>query len=691
MKNKRWLRLIGWLLALVMILSVVPTVTFAEGNDEGQEEEQVESGGLKPVTLLLQRPAEVDITESVSITYTDAKGKAIEVSAMDPNASNTLKLKASGLNNHNEIIKDTVMAVTLPENITVTEAALQGFSSNAVTATLDNGKLLLSWKGEKQDSLEATVAVLPHLPAETDLSGRYALITKSQVMVGATVFTKDKRDRITAFKVSQKNGLFFPESDERSMWTLKHVSGEYYTVFSETAGAYLRITPNNNSITLTDTNEETAQKILVQKTSDGYYSFKYEKHGFNNAGKNAANGFASWTFGNGDHEKFSLCSPSDIVYSDVLVFSINGGTGDTDPKAITADAGTTVKLPGLNAAKNGQNFLGWADVKDIYAKASNANHTYHEVYLPGTSYTVKAGTNTLYAVYNATNRNVQFGIRKDGVIVDEPNDNSVSNYIGHFTVNNILKTGHWVIDIDATKQVKDYYLDNNVIAALNWVPSAEEIAAALKKEGNVEFNPETQYIHYYVLKYAGKWKIDGVIRDKASVEVTYNVNAPVGIDKTKVSNMPGSYQVTSGTDILIGADKNSEEIKRPGLQGYFFMGWNTEKDGSGKYYSEKSKVHLTNNLCLYAQWTSETENPLAIRISSSWPSGKVGYVGARITLTAELTGFEGREYILQWQYTTNPDSGEWIDAPDAHDLTYTYILNEETTHYTWRVVAQDIR
>jgi hypothetical protein len=684
MKNKRWLRLTGWFLTLVMLLTVVPAVTIAEDNNE------VESETLKPVTVLSQRPEQVDITDAV-ITYTDNNGNPIEVAEMNPNAENYMKVSITGLDKRNEIGDSTKLVIAVPDNVNVTARGLQAFSNDAASAELSANKLVLSWKNGKQASLEATFAVMPHLPAENDLSGSYALITKSKVMVGATVFTKDKRDRITAFKVSQKNGLFFPESDERSVWTLKHVSGEYYTVYSENSGAYLRITPNNNSITLTDTNEETAQKILVQKTSDGYYSFKYGTHGFNNAGKNAANGFASWSFGNGDHEKFSLCSPSDIVYSDVLIFSINGGTGDAEPKAITVDAGTKITLPGLNAKKNNQDFIGWAEVSNILSTVPNVNHTYHEVYLPGTSYTMKAGTTTLYAVYNSTNRNVQFGIRRDGIIVDEPNDNNVKDYIGHFTVNDILQTGCWVIDINSSKPVNDYYIENNVTAALKWVPSAEEIAAALKKEGNVEFDPESQYIHYYVLKYAGKWKIDGVIRNKAKVSVTYDMNAPAGVDKTKVTKMPGGYQVVPGTDILIGADENSTEIKRPGINGYYFMGWNTKKDGSGEYYSESSTIHLTENLYLYAQWADESKELLEIRITSNWPKGKLGYVGAKITLTAELTGFEGKEYTLQWQYTTDPESGNWTDVPDAHAINYTYILDEETTTYTWRCVAQDIR
>ena len=411
------------------------------------------------------------------------------------------------------------------------------------------------------------------------------------------------------------------------------------------------------------------------KTSDGY-------------------GVASYVFN--DNSRLTLVSVSKAINENshaVLAFDVNGGTGTEIPATIEGESGQRIVLPSLNATKSGQTFIGWAEVRDIYSKvAPDINHTYHVVYKPGTSYTMKAGNNTLYAVYNIANRNVTFGIRKDGVIVDEPNDNSTSDYIGHFTVNGILKECHWVIDINSTKPVNDYYVENNVTAVLTRVPTAEEIAAALKKEGNVDFDPETQYIHYYVLKYAGKWKIDGVIRNKASVTVSYNVNAPAGTDKTKISDMPGSYQITSGTEILIGTDKNSQEIKTPTLKNHVFTGWNTEADGSGTAYAAGNYVRLKSNLNLYAQWADIERNPI-ITLESDWPQGKPALSGTKITLTAKLFGFdglvEGEDYYLQWQHSL--DTENWTDEPDANAITYTYELNSTTAQYSWRVVARSIQ
>ena len=683
MKNRRWFRLAGWFLTLVMILTVIPAATFAEDNGGN-----VDSNYLKPTGIVLERPAEVDITGSVKIVFKDDGGNTVTADTMNPNNENRMTLTVSGLNGDDAIVKETVMTVTLPENIRITNSALRAFSNDAVNVSLANGKLSFSWKGEKQDAVDATFTVQPQVKTDNDLAGSYALVTKTNVMVGSTTYNDGGRDKLRSFKAFEKDGKLEPESSDRSIWTLKHISGDYYTVYNQSAKKYLKIVLPNHA-TLEKTSEESAQKILIQRTSDGYYTLRFSGVGLNNSGNNASKGFASYTAGNADNEKFRLFAASNVVYNDKLIFDINGGSGDTAPATITAEAGTQVTLPDLGAKKNNQEFIGWAEVKDFYSKVSGTNHTYHDLYKAGTSYTIKSGTTTLYAVYNPTTRLVQFGIRKDGIIQDEPNGYPVDAYCGHFKVDGILKEGHWVIDIDSTKPVNDYYVQNNVIAALNWVPSAEQIAEALKKEGNIDFNPETQYIHYYVLKdtSATVWKVDGVIRDKANVEITYDANVP-GTEKTQVTNLPGSYQMAPGTDVLIGADKDSNEVKRPARKGYYFTGWNTKKDGSGTYYNEKEYIHLTENLYLYAQWISEEDEKLLIHINSDWTTGKVGYVGAKITLTATLTGFENKNYTLQWQYST--DLENWIDVPGAHDITYTYTLDETTTNYTWRVVAKDI-
>jgi hypothetical protein len=80
--------------------------------------------------------------------------------------------------------------------------------------------------------------------------------------------------------------------------------------------------------------------------------------------------------------------------------------------------------------------------------------------------------------------------------------------------------------------------------------------------------------------------------------------------------------------------------------------------------------------------------PMSIHITSSIPSGEVVLLGTEITLTAELTGFEGKNYKLQWQHST--DRQNWVDQEGANDLSYTYMFDEETIQYIWRAVAVEV-
>lgn len=526
--------------------------------------------------------------------------------------------------------------------------------------------------------------------ATVDLSGTW-VITNTTGKVSLTSEASQAK-HLNGMAYSLKDGVTLTE-DAVVTFTFEHVIRDWYTV--KTDAGYLNITADGAYIS------STPQRLMA-KTEDDFATIMLTTGEYLDSNANVCPTYAlsctNKVFGGGiskntANTRMQLVSSSEFANVDTmgfLYFDINGGTGAEVPQTITGEAGEKVVLPEMSATRSGQEFIGWADVKDFYSKVPGTNHTYHDIYKAGTSYTMKSGTTKLYAVYNATTRKVQFGIRKDGIIQDEPNGYPVNAYCGHFTVEGILKEGHWVIDIDPTKPVNDYYVQNNVIAALNWVPTAEEIAAALKKEGNIDFDPETQYIHYYVLKdtSATVWKVDGVIRNKANVEITYDANVP-GTEKAQITNMPGGYQVAPGTDILIGADQDSTEIKRPGRKGYYFRGWNTEKDGSGTYYNESRTIHMTKNLYLYAQWVSEEDELLEIRITSDWPAGKTGHVGDKITLTAVLSGFENKEYTLKWQYST--DLENWTDVPNAHEITYTYTLNETTTHYTWRAIAEDIR
>lgn len=79
----------------------------------------------------------------------------------------------------------------------------------------------------------------------------------------------------------------------------------------------------------------------------------------------------------------------------------------------------------------------------------------------------------------------------------------------------------------------------------------------------------------------------------------YDTNADsINVDDTDVTNMPGSQTEPAGTNITIDA-------KKPSVNGYTFLGWNTQKDGKGTSYNPDTKYEYPGKpgtYTLFAQW-----------------------------------------------------------------------------------------
>jgi len=560
-------------------------------------------------------------------------------------------------------------------------------------------------------------------------------------------------------------------------------------------------------------------------------------------------------------------------------FNINGGTGETPESITIKDKAVTVTMPENTSTKDGYKFIGWSRTDKPYAY----NGTPYNIYRPGEQFTVEPGKNTtMYAVWSDLNeQHVEFGIRLDGTIPDEPGHFDKSLYSEHVKTDQKVNEQRWVVDVTGHGRIDGNHIVNAVTENLTRLPTDEELKGIIK-----DYDPETQYVHWYVMKWQGNndfIHIDGVILDRNMKTITYSKNAA-----NEIIDIPLGYQVESGHEIIVGAAKGSSAAADPVRTGYTFTGWNTQADGNGDSYQSGAKIKVNDNLTLYATWSkgklkitvknSDGENdlsgakfalkqdskqlteldsnksfdslendtiysleettipkgynklsekfffkvvpdsegelalqvcdskgvvidtpewltvsdatvtngvtqititvkdepkkynvtfvdadgmtvytsfqgtdapinsiyaaegteitlptpekegfvftgwntkedgsgngytvddlfeiteditlyaqwiesaPMSIYINTDWPDGQEGYEGARITLIAELTGFEGKTYTLQWQYST--DRENWINVPNAHGTRYTYTLNKETTNYIWRVIAVDVQ
>lgn len=74
----------------------------------------------------------------------------------------------------------------------------------------------------------------------------------------------------------------------------------------------------------------------------------------------------------------------------------------------------------------------------------------------------------------------------------------------------------------------------------------------------------------------------------------------------------------------------------------------------------------------------------SIQIRALFDGKELSY-GDEVTLIAELSGYDGVAYELQWQ--TSADDAEWTDVPDATGASHTITVTEENYYAFWRVIA----
>lgn len=142
----------------------------------------------------------------------------------------------------------------------------------------------------------------------------------------------------------------------------------------------------------------------------------------------------------------------------------------------------------------------------------------------------------------------------------------------------------------------------------------------------------------------------------AEYTVTYDANGGTG-------TVPASITETEGTVITVAGRGELENGD------YEFVGWNTEKNGTGIAYQSGAQMTVKSDTTLYAQW----------RISNRTVSGTItGHKGVTyVSVTAKLVGTDGVEYI--------GTVGEGV--PDGQKTQYSYSVNAPEGQYTLIVVA----
>lgn len=296
-----------------------------------------------------------------------------------------------------------------------------------------------------------------------------------------------------------------------------------------------------------------------------------------------------------------------------VTFDNNGGTGDA-PATVASASGKTITLPDNTGTKSGYVFIGWSTDKD--ANASGSSHYSQTVYAAGAKFTVKDSNTTLYAIWSSSSTtDAQFFIRLDGQIPTEPQSHASSQYTSAINIKGAIAAG------------KSYFYTNStsgVAKQLTTTPTDAQIKAVYP-----DYNSSTQYVLWYVVKYESTWHIDGVLLDKAKVNLSYSPNAAAGT----WSNMPDGQQYAVGETATVSSTT-------PTREGYTFNGWNTKPSGSGTSYSAGDTFTIDADTTLYAQWVANSGTEYKVEHMVPDSNSKTGYkVAETQTLKAE-TGSE---------------------------------------------------
>lgn len=398
-------------------------------------------------------------------------------------------------------------------------------------------------------------------------------------------------------------------------------------------------------------------------------------------------GFLGWTDGTKMYDpntEVVFPSVNTTLYavwdgSVTVTFNVNGGSS-ADLRPITQQPGSEITFPSYDGTKTNMKFIGWTDSSNL------KDGKYHKVYAVGDTYRIplNAGANiTFYAAWDlldtAVKDNVKFGIRLDGSIPYEPSNYAASLYTTYRGIKegNIIKEGtvisrQWVADNDPSVSKLNsgdnpedrYYIVNDVTSAVSGnVPSVSDIQSIMSENGG--FDPETEYVLWYVLKWQGNgeglnlWHVDGVVLKKNLASLVYdgNFNGTAG-------NMPTGFQEFPGTTVKVGDDgkKNNNTNKTPTRTdgNYTFIGWNTQADGSGTPYRNGAEITLNSPVTiLYAQW-AESEQTVTLKKEWTDDDNVLGLRPDSVAVTLKLsTGKTYRRWISAGSTDADGNSDPW--------------------------------
>ena len=340
-------------------------------------------------------------------------------------------------------------------------------------------------------------------------------------------------------------------------------------------------------------------------------------------------------------------------------FSENNGSGDENLSKENKiySAGAEVTMPSYGGSKSGFKFSGWSLSSNL------EKNEIIDVYPVGSKYIIPDNAKNeivFYAVWFKDGKlpPAKFGIRLDKYhIPQEPGNHPNTEFttkaglgkgpgktndwqIGNVLFDDAVISQHFILDnnhqVDPPKG--QYYLANDVTRALKYIPSEADVMKILSANG-VDFDPSTEFILWYVLKYQPDakwngttydgdycWHVDGIILSRDKVTLKYDKGNTLPADHKSYWNLPDGFQVVRDTTTQVGRNAGVDgDYADPQLvsgkphDGYSFIGWTLDEEGEGPLMKQGDPITLgSENVTLYAQW----ERPMkSIKAEKHWLDG----------------------------------------------------------------------
>ncbi|MHC5228611.1 InlB B-repeat-containing protein [Enterococcus sp. LJL99] len=385
-----------------------------------------------------------------------------------------------------------------------------------------------------------------------------------------------------------------------------------------------------------------------------------------------------------------------------IQFDANGGT--TKQATIIGATDTDIDLSEVvEATRDGYSFEGWYTTKEGTEK------------MP-TSVTMPAGGTTYYAHWRANeyvvkyNANQGHGTMNDQTFVYDIAQNLTGNSyarLGYsFTGWNTEKDGSGTSYSNQANVVNLTKTSGDVVTLYaQW--KADETEIHFDANGGITTQESIKGVTDTTIDLS---KVDEATRDGYSFEGWY-------IKKDGTEKMPTSVTMPAGgttyyahwraNEYVVKYDANqgkgtmnnqtfiydiAQDLTKNSYDrsGYSFIGWNTEKDGSGVAYSDQANVlNLTKNvdgiITLYAQWVANSDNPIVFDANGGRTKQAtiIGATDATIDLS-EVVGATRDGYTFEGWYTTK-------DGTDKMPASVTMPAGGTTYYAHWRANEYIVR